>query len=43
MKPIYDLLGVTVGILQADDRDAAEKRAAYAADVTYGTNSELVP
>src|SRR3954468_23820851 len=41
MKPIYDLLGVTVGIIQSDDRDAAEKRAAYAADVTYGTNSEF--
>ena len=43
MKPIYDLLGVTVGVIQSDDRDAAEKRAAYAADVTYGTNSEFVP
>src|SRR5918998_967912 len=41
MKPIYDLLGVTVGILQADDRDPEEKQAAYAADVTYGTNSEF--
>jgi preprotein translocase subunit SecA len=41
MKPIYDLLGVTVGIIQSDDRDPAEKRAAYAADVTYGTNSEF--
>jgi preprotein translocase subunit SecA len=41
MKPIYDLLGVTVGIIQSDDRDAAEKREAYAADVTYGTNSEF--
>src|SRR3954462_9081609 len=41
MKPIYDLLGVTVGVLQSDDRDAAEKRAAYAADVTYGTNSPV--
>src|SRR3954471_703629 len=41
MKPIYDLLGVTVGIIQSDDRDASEKRAAYAADVTYGTNSEF--
>src|SRR4051794_15985945 len=41
MKPIYDLLGVSVGIIQSDDRDAAEKRAAYAADVTYGTNSEF--
>jgi preprotein translocase subunit SecA len=41
MKPVYDLLGVTVGVIQSDDRDAAEKRAAYAADVTYGTNSEF--
>src|SRR3954453_1401544 len=41
MKPIYDLLGVTVGVIQSDDRDALEKRAAYAADVTYGTNSEF--
>src|SRR3954464_2951327 len=41
MKPVYDLLGVTVGIIQSDDRDAAQKRDAYAADVTYGTNSEF--
>src|SRR4051794_22791770 len=41
MKPIYDLLGVTVGILQSDERDQAEKVAAYQADVTYGTNSEF--
>ena len=41
MKPIYDLLGVTVGILQSDERDWDEKRAAYEADVTYGTNSEF--
>ncbi len=41
MKPVYDLLGVTTGILQSDDRDWDEKRAAYRADVTYGTNSEF--
>src|SRR5918996_3253818 len=41
MKPIYDALGVTVGILQSDDRVPAEKRAQYAAAVTYGTNSEF--
>ena len=40
MKPIYDALGVSVGIIQESDR-AAERRAAYAADVTYGTNSEF--
>ncbi|MDQ3435013.1 MAG: preprotein translocase subunit SecA [Actinomycetota bacterium] len=41
MQPVYDLLGVTIGILQSDDRDWDEKRAAYQADVTYGTNSEF--
>ncbi len=41
MKPVYDLLGVTIGILQSDDRDWEQKRAAYEADVTYGTNSEF--
>ncbi|MGI8661419.1 MAG: preprotein translocase subunit SecA [Thermoleophilaceae bacterium] len=41
MKPIYDLLGITIGILQSDARDWDYKRAAYEADVTYGTNSEF--
>ncbi|MEJ7817621.1 MAG: preprotein translocase subunit SecA, partial [Thermoleophilaceae bacterium] len=41
MKPVYDLLGVTVGILQSEENDWDAKRAAYEADVTYGTNSEL--
>ncbi len=41
MKPIYDLLGIRVGILQSDSRSFPEKRAAYEADVTYGTNSEF--
>ncbi len=41
MKPIYDMLGVTVGVLSSDEHDPALKRAAYAADVTYGTNSEF--
>jgi preprotein translocase subunit SecA len=41
MKPIYDLLGVTVGIQQSEQRDWQEKREAYETDVTYGTNSEL--
>ncbi len=40
MKPIYDTLGVSVGILQ-NMQPYEEKRAAYAADVTYGTNSEF--
>jgi len=40
MKPLYDMLGVTVGILQ-NMQPYEEKRLAYAADVTYGTNSEF--
>ncbi|MEI6446407.1 MAG: preprotein translocase subunit SecA [Actinomycetes bacterium] len=40
MSPIYDLLGVTWGVLQTN-QDHASKRAAYACDVTYGTNSEF--
>jgi preprotein translocase subunit SecA len=40
MKPLYDQLGVSIGILQ-NNQPYEEKRAAYAADVTYGTNSEF--
>src|SRR4051812_39322471 len=41
MRPIYEMLGVSVGYLTSEERDPAEKRRAYAADVTYGTNSEF--
>ena len=41
MKPIYDLLGVTVGVVQSDERDSEAKHEAYACDVIYGTNSEF--
>ncbi len=40
MKPVYDMLGVSVGVLQ-NMQPYEEKREAYAADVTYGTNSEF--
>ena len=40
MSPIYDFLGLTVGILQNQMRHEV-KIAAYAADITYGTNSEF--
>src|SRR5215211_6348724 len=40
MKPIYDLLGVTVGIIQSGQHDI-DKQEAYARDVVYGTNSEF--
>jgi preprotein translocase subunit SecA len=41
MKPIYDMLGVSVGVLQSGQYDPDVKREAYAQDVTYGTNSEF--
>jgi preprotein translocase subunit SecA len=40
MSPIYDALGVTVGVLQ-NMQPYEEKHQAYACDVVYGTNSEL--
>src|SRR5919197_5137429 len=40
MKPIYDALGVTVGVIQ-NMQSFEDKRIAYQADVTYGTNSEF--
>jgi preprotein translocase subunit SecA len=40
MSPIYTSLGLTVGVLQ-NDMPYEDKRAAYEADVTYGTNSEF--
>lgn len=40
MGPIYDLLGVTVGI-NIRDKSPEEKKEAYNADITYTTNNEL--
>ncbi len=40
MGPIYDLLGVTVGI-NIRDKSPKEKQEAYNADITYTTNNEL--
>ncbi len=40
MSPIYDALGVSVGVLQ-NMQPYDEKHAAYACDVVYGTNSEF--
>ncbi len=43
MTPLYNALGVTVGVIQDTDLpDHGDRRhEAYAADVTYGTNSEF--
>ncbi len=40
MGRIYRFLGLTVGVIQHDLLDD-ERKAAYAADVTYGTNNEF--
>ena len=40
MSPIYEAVGVTVGVLQSG-QPVEEKIHAYACDVTYGTNSEF--
>ncbi len=40
MRPVYDYLGVTVGVIIAGMDNDARKRA-YACDITYGTNNEL--
>ena len=39
MGPLYDFLGLSTGVILSEQK-AAEKRAAYAADITYGTNNE---
>lgn len=40
MRPLYEFLGLTVGIV-TPFQPLEEKRAAYAADITYGTNNEF--
>lgn len=40
MGKIYRFLGLTVGVV-VSDQAPDEKRAAYAADITYGTNNEF--
>ncbi len=40
MRPIYEFLGLTVGVSKSG-QNQDEKRAAYEADITYATNNEL--
>ncbi|OGC03962.1 preprotein translocase subunit SecA [candidate division WOR-1 bacterium RIFOXYA12_FULL_43_27] len=40
MGPIYRFLGLEVGVIQ-HDMEPRERRIAYAADITYGTNNEF--
>ncbi len=40
MRPLYEYLGLTVGVV-TPFQPPEEKRAAYACDITYGTNNEF--
>ncbi len=40
MGPIYEALGLTVGVIQ-NQMDNVARKVAYAADITYGTNNEF--
>ena len=40
MTPLYEALGVTTGVVYAGQMQD-EKKAAYQADITYGTNNEF--
>jgi preprotein translocase subunit SecA len=40
MSPVFRFLGMTVGVIK-NSQSSDEKRAAYACDITYGTNNEF--
>lgn len=40
MRPIYEMLGLTVGVIQTSDSQD-QRRKAYACDMTYGTAKEF--
>lgn len=40
MGPLYQFFGLTTGVVK-HGQSSPEKRAAYAADITYGTNNEF--
>ncbi len=40
MGPIFEFLGLTVGVIQ-HDMDPASRQEAYRCDITYGTNNEF--
>lgn len=41
MGPIYEFLGLKLGLIQSSS-SPAERRGAYAADITYGTYNEFI-
>ncbi len=40
MRPVYEFLGMTVGVIGAG-QSKEDKQAAYACDIVYGTNNEF--
>ena len=40
MGPVYEAAGLTVGLLQ-DGMEVEDRKAAYACDITYGTNNQF--
>ncbi|GIT37169.1 MAG: protein translocase subunit SecA [Gammaproteobacteria bacterium] len=40
MRPIYEFLGLTVGCIKSN-QNPPERKTAYEADITYGTNNEF--
>ncbi|AWF82366.1 preprotein translocase subunit SecA [Microbulbifer sp. A4B17] len=40
MRPVYEFLGMTVGVI-VSQQPPEDKKAAYEADITYGTNNEF--
>jgi preprotein translocase subunit SecA len=40
MKPLFEMLGVTIGVIQTPD-DQSSRRKSYAAAITYGTAKEF--
>ncbi len=41
MRPVYEALGLSVGVVTDREKDPAPRRAAYACDVTYATAQQL--
>ncbi len=41
MRPLYEFLGFSVGVILENMHDPIAKREVYSADITYGTNNEF--
>src|SRR3989339_1038666 len=41
MRPLYEFLGFSVGVILENMNDSSLKREVYGSDITYGTNNEF--